>query len=96
MSEDVSSPIEAPSLETIAGLETATDDEAAAVTAAIAAHLRTQELAAAAREDGSERSWDGDRWRFAGRLEAIGRSAGRTPRCAPKDPWTASGRTDRF
>ena len=72
----------------------ATDEEAAAIVAAIGAHLRAQEAAAAA-EDG-DASWDEKRWAFAGRLRGLQGRAGRVPRDAPTDAWAASGRTDRF
>ena len=77
----------------------ATADEAAAITAAVGAHLRDRAAAAAA-EAGSDTdaddSWDGDRWRFAGRLDGLGRRADRVPIGAPTDDWAASGRSDRF
>ncbi|MEZ3115558.1 acc operon protein [Halobaculum sp. MBLA0147] len=77
----------------------ATADEAAAITAVVGAHLRDQVAAAAAAAAASEDAdtgWDGERWRFAGRLEGIGRPAGRVPDGAPDDEWAASGRSDRF
>ncbi len=74
----------------------ATDEEAAAIAAAIGAHLRAQEAAAAAAESDREESWGGKRWSFAGRLRGLQGRAGRVPADAPTDAWTASGRTDRF
>jgi len=74
----------------------ATDEEAAAIAAAIGAHLRAREAAAAAAADEAEPSWDGERWSFAGRLRGLQGRAGRVPRSAPTDAWTASGRSDRF
>lgn len=71
----------------------ATPTEAAAIAAAVGAHLRDQAAAAAAEED--ETGWDGDRWAFAGRLDALGRSPVRVPEGTPRDPWTAAGRIDR-
>nr|WP_135853230.1 acc operon protein [Halorussus salinus] len=75
----------------------ATDEEAAAIAAAIGAHLRAQEAAAAAaaQRDGDE-TWDGNRWSFAGRLRGLQGRAGRVPTSAPTDAWAASGRSDRF
>lgn len=70
----------------------ATELEAAAIAAAIAAYLSERERAAGEAED----RWDGDRWTFAGQLERIGRHSERVPPTAPRDPWTASGRADRF
>ncbi|GAB3424018.1 hypothetical protein GCM10027435_30370 [Haloparvum alkalitolerans] len=75
----------------------ADEGEAAAIVAAVAAHLRDQEAAAAAAAaDGAEETWDGDRWTFAGRLESTSRRTVRVPRDAPRDAWSAAGRADRF
>jgi acetyl-CoA/propionyl-CoA carboxylase, PccX subunit len=70
----------------------ATDEEAAAIAAAISAHLRTQEAAA---ED-EEPDWEGDRWQFAGKISQLQNRDVRVPHDAPTDPWTAAGRTTRF
>jgi hypothetical protein len=75
---------------------TADQDEAAAIVAAVGAHIRDREAAAAAAEAEATVTWDGDRWRFAGRLAATRGRPRRVPREAPTDPWTASGRSDRF
>ncbi|TYL40671.1 hypothetical protein CV102_03660 [Natronococcus pandeyae] len=70
-------------------------DEAAAIVAAIGAHLHDQALAAvAAAED--EESWDDRRWAFGGRIREQQQRHVRVPRDAPTDPWSAAGRTDRF
>jgi hypothetical protein len=75
----------------------ATDEEAAAIAAAIGSHLRAQAAAAAAAaEDDEAESWQGKRWAFAGRLRGLQSRAGRVPKSAPTDAWAASGRTDRF
>lgn len=75
----------------------ATEEEAAAIAAAVSAHLSALEAAAvAAAAAEGEATWDGDRWRFAGRLDAVGRRSRRVPRSAPTDPWAAAGRSDRF
>lgn len=76
----------------------ADEGEAAAIVAAVAAHLRDREAAAAAAAaaDEAEETWDGDRWTFAGRLEATGGRTARVPRDAPRDAWSAAGRVDRF
>ncbi|UPW00671.1 acc operon protein [Halorussus gelatinilyticus] len=74
----------------------ATDEEAAAIAAAIGAHLRSQEVAAAAAESDDEATWHGKRWSFAGRLRGLQGRAGRVPTSAPTDAWAASGRSDRF
>ena len=68
--------------------------EAAAIAAAVGAHVRDQERAAAAGD--GERTWDGHRWSFAGRIRSQQARETRVPRGAPRDPWTAAGRTDRF
>ena len=75
----------------------ADDDEAAAIAAAMSAHLADRERAALADEDVSETpSWAGERWRFAGRLRALGGRSARVTLGAPTDPWSAAGRADRL
>jgi hypothetical protein len=69
----------------------ATDEEAAAIAVAIAAYLSDRE-----RADAAAQTDDRDRWAFAGRIASIGRQSERAPSNAPRDPWTSSGRTDRF
>jgi len=88
---------EPPVAERLTLPDDADDEEAAAILAAVGAHVRDSEPAAAAEAaaDGVE-TWDGKRWAFAGRLEALGGRGARVPRGAPTDAWTASGRTDRF
>jgi hypothetical protein len=74
-------------------------EEAAAIAAAIAAHVRDTEVALAAAAHSTERhTWTGRRWSFAGRVRAVqGRSPRRrVPDGTPEDAWTAAGRTDRF
>ena len=82
----------------IDGVADATDEEAAAIAAAIGAHLQTQAAAAAAAAaeadaagDTSQRSWG-----FAGRLAGLGVTANRPPSSTPADDWTAADRADRF
>ncbi|WP_144925334.1 hypothetical protein [Halorubrum salsamenti] len=74
------------------------DAEAAAIAAAVAAHLRDGEraaaAAAAAADDGS--GWEGERWSFAGRVDRLQNRSVRVPVDAPTDPWTAAGRADRY
>lgn len=70
-------------------------DEAAAIAAAVGAHIRDQEAAAAAAES-DEPSWEGERWTFAGRVEGTQSRSVRVPHGVPTDAWTAAGRTDRF
>ena len=93
---------EGPVLETASGERVtlpgdATPEEAAAIAVAVGTHLREQRAAAAAAEEaGDEVVWADRRWRFAGRLEALGDEGTRAPEGAPTDWWTAAGRTDRF
>ena len=74
----------------------ADDEEAAAIAAAVGAHVRDGYLAAAAAGEATVETWDGDRWAFAGRIEALQGRSVRIPRGAPTDAWTAAERTDRF
>jgi len=79
----------------------ADDAEAAAIAAAVAAHLHDTERAAAAAAAAAaadaEQTWDGQKWGFAGRVDATsGRRLRRVPDEAPTDKWTAAGRVDRF
>jgi len=76
----------------------ATAEEAAAIAAAVGAHLRDQQMAAvvAATAGEGEETWDGERWQYAGRLGGLTSRTERVPRNAPTDGWTASGRTERF
>jgi len=81
----------------LGGLADADTGEAAAIAAAIAAHLRDRQAAAAAaaaaeNDDGESRR----SWTFAGRLESIGEDAGRPPNDSPNDGWTAASRSDQF
>ena len=83
----------------LSGLEVADDHEAAAIAAAIAAHLRDRQAAAAAAAAAADEDDDGESrrsWAFAGRLEAIGEPAGRPPNNSPKNAWSATSRADRF
>ncbi|ARS88357.1 hypothetical protein [Natrarchaeobaculum aegyptiacum] len=88
----------------VPGLETvsislpadATDEEAAAITAAIGAHLHDHALAVAAAAASGEETWDDRRWAFGGRIRDQQQRRVRVPRDAPTNPWTAAGRTDRF
>lgn len=73
----------------------ADDDEAAAIAAAIGAHLTDLQLAAAAAAE-SEPSWQGRKWSFAGRTAAVTGRSVRATDDTPIDPWTAAGRADRL
>ncbi|MFB6301687.1 MAG: hypothetical protein ABEH78_02320 [Haloferacaceae archaeon] len=71
-------------------------DEAAAIVAAVGAHLRDRAAAATAAAEGDgEPSWTGERFRFAGRIDALSGRSVRIPLDAPTDAWTAAGRADR-
>ncbi|GAB7009650.1 hypothetical protein [Halorubrum trueperi] len=83
----------------LAGLaipDDADDAEAAAIAAAVAAHLRDGELAAAAAVEDEDDGWDGKRWSFGDRINRLQSRSVRVPTDAPTDPWTAAGRTGRF
>ena len=72
----------------------ADDAEAAAIAAAVRAHV-------SANDDGDEeatddRGWEGRRWRFRGRVDALQQRQVRVSTGAPRDAWTAAGRTDRL
>ena len=76
----------------------ADDAEAAAIAAAVGAHLtdRDRAAAAAAAASDDEESWWDRKWAFAGRIDGLQGRSIRVPETAPTDAWTASGRTDRF
>ena len=83
----------------LAGLsipDDARDDEAAAIAAAVAAHLRDGELAAVAAASDADEGREEDRWALADRIDRLHRRRVRVPADAPADPWTAAGRSDRF
>ncbi len=81
-----------PETRTLAISESADEEEAAAIAAAIGAHLRAEEAA----ESDDEETWDGERWTFAGRIEGTQGRATRVSTGAPTDRWAAAGRTDRM
>ena len=68
-------------------------DEAAAIAAAVGAHLTDLELAA---RESPEPTWRGEKWRFAGRTEAVAGRPLRVTDGTPTDAWTAAGRADRL
>ena len=74
----------------------ATPEEAAAIAAAVGAHIGDQQMAAVAAAAAGEEdvTWDGKRWQFAGRVEALSGVSRRVPREAPTDDWTAAGRRE--
>lgn len=73
----------------------ADESEAAAIAAAVGAHVTDLERTAAA-SGGDEASWRDRKWSFAGRVRGVQGREVRVPDGAPTDAWTASGRTDRF
>jgi hypothetical protein len=82
--------------------DSATPEEAAAIAAAVEAYREGQRNARngddSTGSDGAEGDdgWNGDRWRFRGRIEALQSRSVRVPEGAPADPWRAAGRSDRF
>jgi len=74
--------------------ENASDEEAAAIAAAVQSHLSALAAAEAAEDDGE--TWDGKKWAFAGRVESLGGRTVRVPDGAPTDAWSAAGRRERF
>ncbi|NIC00303.1 acc operon protein [Halobacterium sp. R2-5] len=72
----------------------ATDEEAAAIAAAVSAHLARLEAEAPDGDD--EETWDGKKWAFAGRIAGLDGHGRRVPDGAPTDAWAAAGRRDRF
>jgi len=93
---DPRGPTVAAVLDGLAIPDDADDAEAAAIAAAVAAHLRDGELAAAAAATDEETGWEGKRWAFADRVDRLTGRSVRVPTEAPTDPWTAAGRADRF
>lgn len=74
----------------------ADESEAAAIAAAVGAHMRDQEAAAAAAGEDEAENWEGKRWGFTGRVEALQARTVRVRDGTPTDAWTAAGRTDRL
>ncbi|MFB6172061.1 MAG: acc operon protein [Haloarculaceae archaeon] len=68
-------------------------EEAAALVAAIGAHIRSQEAAAAAAEEESTETWEGQRWAFTGRVHQLQQRETRVATGAPRDAWAAAGRS---
>jgi hypothetical protein len=77
--------------------ERATPPQAAAIAAAVGAHIRDQEAALAHEADTDEEvTWDGERFAFAGRLDGLSGHGRSVPAEAPTDKWTTTGRRDRY
>ncbi|MEF8799494.1 MAG: acc operon protein [Halolamina sp.] len=73
----------------------ADENEAAAIVAAIGAHIRDQEAEAAAAER-EEESWEDKRWAFAGKVASLQRRTVRVREGTPADAWSAAGRSKRL
>lgn len=87
----------APLAERLTLPDGADETEAAAIAAAISAHIRDQEAAAAAAAVASEKhDWAGKRWAFAGRVESLHRRTVRVREGTPTDAWSAAGRSERL
>lgn len=69
----------------------ATREEAAAIAAAIGAHLSAEARA----QDESAAEDQVDRWTIAGRIETMTGTSPQLPPSGPADPWTIAGRCDR-
>jgi hypothetical protein len=76
--------------------DSATPEEAAAITAAVGAYLDAGRNGSGGDQRDESDGWDGDRWRFRNRIKALQSRSVRPSRGAPTDPWRAAGRTERF
>jgi hypothetical protein len=83
-----------------ASVPDADEAETAAIVAAVRTHLAQQAAAARAAAEADDQDeqggWDGRRWAYAGRIDALQSRSVRVPDGAPDDSWAASGRTERF
>lgn len=75
------------SIESLSVPDDATDEEVAAIAAAIQAHLREEERAAQETEDRT-----GDRWNLSTRMLQVGRTTAHIPPDVPADSWVAASR----
>lgn len=71
-------------------------EEAAAIVAAVTQHLVDVAAAQAEAAAETEETWQGEKWAYQGKLNALGEPAARVPDGAPTDAWTAAGRRDRY
>jgi hypothetical protein len=74
----------------------ATEDEAAAIAAAVSAHMHDQAVAAAAAAAETDETWQDRKWTFAGRLDALQSRRTRVPDGTPTNAWVAASRAERF
>lgn len=72
----------------------AEEAEAAAITAVFRALAAEAEAEAAA--SGADDRPTRDSWAFSGRVDGLQSRRVRAPTGAPRDDWSAAGRTDRF
>ena len=72
--------------------------EAAAIAAAVGAHLQDRQAAALAAAEAAETADDRapTGWAFAGRREALTGAPGRVQRSEPTDRWAAAARLNRL
>ncbi len=73
--------------------DAADEAEVAAITAVFRTLAAEAEAAAA---DGTAAEPTRDPWGFTGRIETLQSRRIRSPATAPRDAWSAAGRTDRF
>jgi hypothetical protein len=76
-------------------IDDATPEELAAIAIVLDNYLQAEQEAAEHGEDSTE-SWDGKRFAYAGRIEALTGTPRRVPRGAPTDNWTAAGRLENL
>ncbi|WP_268105408.1 acc operon protein [Natronomonas gomsonensis] len=69
----------------------ANGEEAAAIVAAVSTYIQEQNV-----EAKDDPSWQGNRWQFASRMDAVLQRSPRIPTDAPTDGWSASGRAGRM
>lgn len=99
---DATGEASAPSTADLTDRLTLPDDadpaEAAAIAAAVSAHMRDQEAAAAAAAaaESEGESWRGKQWGFAGRVESLQARTVRVRDGTPTDAWSAAGRSERL
>ncbi len=74
----------------------ADESEAAAILAAVGAHIRDQAAAAATAEGEEPANWADQRWAFAGRVESLQQRTVRVRDGTPGDAWKAAGRSERL
>jgi len=76
-------------------LDEATSQELAAIAIALDNYIQSEKHESQDSNESAE-SWDGKRFAYAGRIEALTGTARRVPRSAPTDNWTAAGRLENL